>query len=404
MDEAAVDAALGCHVPAPLPTKEVEPRIVSVIVEKGGYSGDFDPEGRYHGKGAVTFIGGNTYAGEFCHGLMHGQGEFCWTDGVVYRGEFIEGRICGVGGYVWHDGSSYKGDLSCGMRHGHGVFACAASGTQISADYLTANAAAILEAAQQEDRISIVQSQLADPHEQETALADLIAAVEVVYAGEFHPLWSAVRTVYNGQWLNGMRHGDGTLYYNDPYRPGAAYYQGQYFADQRHGRGKLHYRSGNVYDGQWAEGVKSGEGTMRWESSGEEYSGQWVSDEQTGQGVHVWYSTAASQGEAGPGQAELVNRYTGAWVKGSRNGYGTYQYASGAKYDGEWVNDKKHGFGTFTYEDGRVHSGTFRNDTYELRGVDDVGFHNINGSVFMGRPLTMRRTACCFLATWLGCP
>ena len=34
-------------------------------------------------------------------------------------------------------------------------------------------------------------------------------------------------------------------------------------------------RSGNVYDGDWVQGVRSGKGTMTWIKSNESYSGEW---------------------------------------------------------------------------------------------------------------------------------
>jgi hypothetical protein len=40
-------------------------------------------------------------------------------------------------------------------------------------------------------------------------------------------------------------------------------------------------------------------------------------------------------------QYPLNNEYVGEWANGKRNGYGVYQYASGAVYKGEWVDNMK---------------------------------------------------------------
>lgn len=41
------------------------------------------------------------------------------------------------------------------------------------------------------------------------------------------------------------------------------------------------YKSGNIYEGQWANNVRHGEGRMRWLTTNEEYTGQW------GKGIQV---------------------------------------------------------------------------------------------------------------------
>lgn len=35
------------------------------------------------------------------------------------------------------------------------------------------------------------------------------------------------------------------------------------------------YKSGNIYEGQWENNVRHGEGRMRWLTTNEEYTGQW---------------------------------------------------------------------------------------------------------------------------------
>lgn len=40
-------------------------------------------------------------------------------------------------------------------------------------------------------------------------------------------------------------------------------------------------------------------------------------------------------------QYPMNNQYTGEWKEGKRDGFGTYQYASGALYKGEWKDNMK---------------------------------------------------------------
>jgi hypothetical protein len=76
-------------------------------------------------------------------------------------------------------------------------------------------------------------------------------------------------TVYDGEWLHGMRHGVGRLSFSGG--AGAAYYEGGWVHDKKSGEGKMLYTSGNWYQGQWMEDVKNGSGRMMWVTSGESY-------------------------------------------------------------------------------------------------------------------------------------
>ena len=40
--------------------------------------------------------------------------------------------------------------------------------------------------------------------------------------------------------------------------------------------------------------------------------------------------------------------YEGEWVKGIRQGKGTYKYASGEEYTGEWYMNERHGQGNIS--------------------------------------------------------
>lgn len=53
--------------------------------------------------------------------------------------------------------------------------------------------------------------------------------------------------------------------------------------DKQHGRGQCFYADGSVYDGEWKEGVRCGQGKL---IHGEfTYTGGWVDDKPEGQGA-----------------------------------------------------------------------------------------------------------------------
>lgn len=71
---------------------------------------------------------------------------------------------------------------------------------------------------------------------------------------------------YVGEWLDGMRHGNGTLTYKN-----GSIYDGQWERGMKWGDGKMTYASGNYYEGQWANNKRNGQGTMYWLTSDEKY-------------------------------------------------------------------------------------------------------------------------------------
>lgn len=74
------------------------------------------------------------------------------------------------------------------------------------------------------------------------------------------------------------------------------------------GKGKMEYKTGEVYDGEWEEGIRSSYGTMMYKNG---------------------------------------DRYGGSRGNGMRNGHGTYTWADNKSYDGGYVDGKRNGEGTF---------------------------------------------------------
>ena len=126
-----------------------------------------------------------SYAGDTKFGLRHGTGTLQLPDGGVYEGSFEGNAAEGSGVLRFADGAEYRGEVSRGHRHGHGVFVKRGVGAFLH---------------------------------------------------------------YTGGWRLGMRHGDGTLLYDEA---GVAQYVGAWKDDQRNGRGSMRYASGSTYDGDF---------------------------------------------------------------------------------------------------------------------------------------------------------
>ena len=63
---------------------------------------------------------------------------------------------------------------------------------------------------------------------------------------------------YKGHKLQGMRHGQGTFYYQD-----GGMYEGEWRFNKMQGLGRLFYQSGKLaYEGEWANDQFDGRGTL----------------------------------------------------------------------------------------------------------------------------------------------
>ncbi|XP_045580233.1 radial spoke head 10 homolog B isoform X4 [Salmo salar] len=154
-------------------------------------------------------------------------------------------------------------------------------------------------------------------------------------------------------WADGVKY-EGTIYYN---QEATSWYEGELVNNNREGWGVRCYPSGNLYEGQWRNNMRHGEGRMRWLQLGQQYSGIWENGVQHGQGTHTWFLRRVTGS-----QYPLRNEYTGDFVQGLRHGQGSFYYASGALYKGEWKDNKKHGQGKFIFKNGRIFEGEFVDD------------------------------------------
>lgn len=64
--------------------------------------------------------------------------------------------------------------------------------------------------------------------------------------------------IYEGQWLNDVRHGKGYERYSN-----GNTYEGNFINGKAHGKGVYHWANGEVYDGEWQKGVKEGYGMWK---------------------------------------------------------------------------------------------------------------------------------------------
>ncbi|KAH0951993.1 hypothetical protein HN011_005438 [Eciton burchellii] len=124
-------------------------------------------------------------------------------------------------------------------------------------------------------------------------------------------------------------------------------------AGERHGKGKTLLPNGDIYVGEYRNGLRHGEGIYFFKN-GARYNGEWRRGHKYGQGT-FWYPDGT--------------RYEGEWKNDARHGFGIYYYVNNDIYEGSWKKDLRHGMGTYLYADtGTKYMGTWMEDCMEGPG------------------------------------
>ena len=242
----------------------------------GSYEGEMK-DGEPHGFGTYRWNDGDIYTGEYVNGVRHGKGKFVFASGNYYDGEWANEKYHGHGIYHWSDGDEFDGEWKNGKRHGKGKW---------------------------------------------------------TYADGRY---------YTGVWENGESVSSSAIVY-----PSDSKAQGGTVKTKFE---RFEYDGGDVYEGETVNGLRHGKGKYTW-ASGTVYEGDWVKGKRCGFGI-----TRSYRRKRHDGTLFVEYSYEGEWKDSKKNGHGVWkfsqEYADGIikvyqSYDGEWVNDKKHGHGKFS--------------------------------------------------------
>ncbi|CAL7947232.1 unnamed protein product [Xylocopa violacea] len=131
--------------------------------------------------------------------------------------------------------------------------------------------------------------------------------------------------MYDGNWLNGKKHGCGILSkISKEDHTIRRYYIGEWVAGKKQGFGHNWFEDGSYYEGDFCRNKRHGYGHM-WHCNGDYYEGGWKDDFYHGMGLFI---------------KDNGNRYEGQFIKGKKEGYGTYYHmVSGQEQRGLWNND-----------------------------------------------------------------
>jgi hypothetical protein len=123
-----------------------------------------------------------------------------------------------------------------------------------------------------------------------------------------------------------------------------------------------------VLEGEWLNGLLHGQGTYYFladnQFKGDKYVGEYKDGSKNGQGTYYFLADNQFKGD----------KYVGEFKDGSKNGQGTYYYLAdnqfkGGNYVGEYKDDKKHGQGTLTFANGDKYVGEFKDGMYNGQGI-----------------------------------
>lgn len=209
--------------------------------------------------------------------------------------------------------------------------------------------------------------------------------------------------IYDGEWLNGKRHGKGTLKFADgggyigefdenffhgfgmltvaksqhpltkKWIPGERY-EGEFVQGRKHGKGIAKTRDGDCYDGFFVDGYYHGKGTCAY-ANGDVYDGDWVHGK--------WQGHAELRFRDG-------SKYVGEFQQGVYHGFGRFLHGSGGKlgsYVGDYVQGKRQGKGVriFGSSDRKRYEGEWEENEPHGVGVMECATYKLVGSFVRGK-------------------
>lgn len=315
---------------------------IKKYADGSAYDGEFLDSLR-NGFGVMVWQGGDKYIGDWKAGLITGKGTMIFTDGRRYEGNFFNNQFEGKGTMIYKDGSKYSGDWKADKCNGKG-------------------------------RLELKKN----------------------------------NCVYEGDFVSNLWEGKGTLEWVEGSEWKGNKYIGDFKKGQRFGKGKYIYANGDWYEGDFIDGLFSGEGTMSYKD-GSKYIGAYKSGQRNGKGKYISVNGTMQEGdfendkfldptkkeygcvsgdcENGIGtfnyKSDIIT-YTGKFKNGISNGEGTYKNWDGI-YKGQIFREERNGFGTFTTNNGYSYSGIWKYNKIENGTINDGKGTTYTGQLKEGR-------------------
>jgi tetratricopeptide (TPR) repeat protein len=405
-----------------------------VPIYEGGWK-EIDEGGRSirrvrHGYGKLIIPKVSIYEGEFFEDKRHGHGkEINLLTNEEYEGDWVAGFQEGKG--TWKDqatASRYVGDFVQSQRHGRGRFEDGRTGEVYEGDWVKGKREGKGRCVTL-TKITIV-SPMKKPtspgdseekkdhhhhhhhhhqhHQPSMMLPDYHRSSyeqEANENGNHPPAYgnhldrdtvddSASRDtcsvygeeIYDGDWSNNFRDGEGVLIFANGDR-----YEGTFQMGAMQGTGRFIFANdGGIYEGEFKDNLRHGHGRFTFpapapavETSSDPadadnnplppriapfYVGEWRLGRKEGQGHslnsegHAYRGTFHRDQREGEGEMIYANGdvYEGSWHDNMKHGTGRMIYATGEIYEGQWEKDRKHGHGIFKDLQQNVYNGDWQ--------------------------------------------
>ena len=200
------------------------------------YTGERDTNGLPHGQGTLQNAKGICYIGKWTHGALSGIGIIECKKGK-YEGVITDFKENGDGVFYYSDGTKYEGTWINGVQDGKGF---------------------IYDASQNKSEVEFQMGRLITG----------IFQLKIPNEG-----------IYNGEVKNGIRHGIGTMIYNENDKFKRIKYEGEWKDGKFDGKGTFFYENEKVfcvinneasyklkYIGEFKNGEKDGKGIVYFEN------------------------------------------------------------------------------------------------------------------------------------------
>ena len=170
-----------------------------------------------------------------------------------------------------------------------------------------------------------------------------------------------------GIWKNGIFY-KGRIYFPN------GIYEGEVNNKTFNGKGILKYKNGDIYEGDFENGIKKGNGKMIFIKNNIEYIGGFNNGEINGKGKMTFDNGIYYKGDfingkfEGKGLLSNINNewsYNGEFKYGYINGYGKFIFTNGDLYEGNYLYNIKNGEGNYVFKNGNSFNGTWKNNSPE---------------------------------------
>ena len=250
---------------------------------------------RAHGNGRMVILGGRIYDGEFVHGRFHGNGQYEWPEGTVYIGDFEFDKMTGNGSLHFTDGGKYEGGVINGIRYGKGVQIIPSNEMEgvssiYEGDWVNGKRHGEGIMYYNKEKTSFYSGGWVEGRrhgigtlQYESGNTYIGQWNQDIKEGDGEMRWITTNECYIGSWYRNYPHGYGTHIWRGSLdvqsttsidksskkrsRPNTTAhwqmdnrYEGDFVQGLRHGIGTFYYSDGGKYVGQWWEGRKHGEG------------------------------------------------------------------------------------------------------------------------------------------------